>query len=274
MARFRCSYLHPPRLRFGGGGSRTTGFTLIELIIVIVLIGIIGTVSTRFIVNSVQGYVDTAARQSLANSAFVSAEKISRSLRAALPNSVRASSGCIEYIPIEVASHYTDIPVTVAADSFTAVSGRRSSVVKGRAVVYPITTDDLYAPGNNKAITAVTATLPAGTGEVTVALTGNHQFPTNSPTRRFYIVGQPVAFCQQGTRLYRYSGYGFNDSVSLPPASASRDILVNQVSAGSLTFNYLPASLVRNAVVNFSFTLVNGDESYRIEQEANLRNVP
>jgi len=256
------------------GVRPSAGFTLIELVIVVVLMGIMGTFATRFITHSVQGYMDTAQRQQLANRALIGAEKISRALRTALPASVRTATGCIEFIPVLAASHYVSVPITVAADRFQAVAAGLASTVTGRVAVYPSVTADLYNPGNDSAITSSNASIPQGNGEITVSLGNQHQFPTDSPSRRFYLVSTPTAFCQQGDLVYRYRNYGFNSVASLPPASAQKDILMNRLEPDSLGFTFQPTSLTRSAVVHFNFELVEGDTDYRIEQEVNLRNVP
>ena len=253
------------------------GVTLIELILVIVLIGVLGVGVTRFITASVEGYVDTATRQQLAGSAVTAAERMSREIRNALPSSIRinAAQSCVEFIPVMYASNYVSVPTTLAANSFQAVGGLTSGLT-GRISVYPISVTTLYDPGIDTAITSLDATYPAGGGEVTITLGGNHQFPTDSPQRRFFLTSQPVAFCQVGARIYRFANYGFNDPASLPPSTDTTDgdVLLTGLATGSVVFDYNPASLVRNAVVNFTYTLQRKGESYSLEQEVNIRNVP
>lgn len=60
------------------GIKKPAGFTLVELIMVIVVLGILATGSVRFIALSAEGLVDTGARQALASSATIAVEKIGR----------------------------------------------------------------------------------------------------------------------------------------------------------------------------------------------------
>ncbi|HJW54946.1 MAG TPA: prepilin-type N-terminal cleavage/methylation domain-containing protein, partial [Burkholderiaceae bacterium] len=65
------------------------GFTLLEAIIVIAITGIIAAVVAVFIVKPVQGYVDSARRAEMTDTADTALRRISRDLHLALPNSVR-----------------------------------------------------------------------------------------------------------------------------------------------------------------------------------------
>lgn len=253
------------------------GFSLIELIMVIVILGALGTGITTFITRSIGGYIDTGERQRMATAGLVAAEKLTRELRAALPNSVRtnAANNCVEFIPIRAASSYTDIPLDSAGTTIEAVSGQRAAAVSGHVAVYPISSSELYTPSPSSALTAATATLPPGSDPVSLTLSSAHRFPLHSPARRIYIVGTPESYCQTGSRIVRHSNYGFNAGAgSLPPPDGEIALLINQVQPGSALFNFSPASLVRNAVVNFRFILAEGDEQLVVEQEAAIRNLP
>ncbi|OZG70847.1 prepilin-type N-terminal cleavage/methylation domain-containing protein [Hahella sp. CCB-MM4] len=255
---------------------RQRGFTLTELVMVIVIVGILGVAVTRFITATVGGYVDTADRQKLASAGYISSEKISRELRTALPNSIRlnASNSCIEYIPILAGTYYTSIPLDAAGNSIEAVGARVSSAVSGRAVVYPVSASALYSPSSTGAITSATATLPVGTDAITISLSANHQFDADSPARRVFIVDSPRAYCVVGGLMFLYRNYGFNSSITLPPTGGQRAVLLDNISTSTNAFDYTPASLVRNAVVNFRYTLSKNDETWQTEQEVHIRNVP
>ena len=73
--------------------SRTpTGFTLIELIVVIAISGIIAAVAGIFILRPVQGYNAQVRRAEMVDSAENALRRMQRDLRAALPNSVRITT--------------------------------------------------------------------------------------------------------------------------------------------------------------------------------------
>lgn len=90
---------------------RAAGFTLVELVMVIVLLAIVATISVQFVALSTQGAIDTGDRQQRALKAVVVSEQITRMLREAFPLSIRTVGGnCIEWLPIAGATRYTRLP--------------------------------------------------------------------------------------------------------------------------------------------------------------------
>lgn len=59
---------------------RYRGFTLVELVIVIVLLAIVATISVRFVSLSTQGALDVSSRQQRSLAGVVISEQISLSL--------------------------------------------------------------------------------------------------------------------------------------------------------------------------------------------------
>lgn len=256
------------------------GFTLIELVMVIVLLAIVATVSVQFVALSTQGAIDVSSRQQRALASVVISEQVTRELREALPTSIRtnADGSCIEWMPIRAASNYLDLPRGSSPSSFEAVPlpGGRSAA--GRIVVYGYGSDvyDLTNPGP----VSPPASMPAGSPPVTVTFDGGatHRFSAKSPEKRFYVVGDPVSLCQSGRWLYRYNNYGINPAVAsgLPSGYPGREVLGAGLEAGSLLFEVTPPTLQRGAVVSFSFVLEDPQtgESTNTSQEVQIRNVP
>ena len=92
---------------------KARGFTLIELVIVLVLIGISAIFSTRFIAGMAAGYVGTAERvQALAGARFAM-ERIKRELSLAYSPSVYVSANddgidkrCVSFVPVLASGKY------------------------------------------------------------------------------------------------------------------------------------------------------------------------
>jgi MSHA biogenesis protein MshO len=265
----------------------SSGFTLIELIIVIVISGIIAVGSARFVANTATGYVATATRQENAALAVIVSQKISRELRMALPNSLRVNAGntCIEFVPVLFGDRYVNAPIAPAAASTTVTTTNTtyslSNDVDEYVVVYPSSPNSIYSPGNSSAITAAEiAAIPSAN---TITLGASHQFPANSPNRRLYIVSDPVSYCYASVSgengIFRYSGYGFNSTMVAPPTGGTRSMLVNNVNPGTASFDVIGATLTRNAIAKISFQIASpvsygADETLYIDQQVQTRNVP
>ena len=154
-----------------------------------------------------------------------------------------------------------------------------SAPITGRVAVYPVNTADIYTPTDAapSPVTGAIATVPVGSGEITITLGASHQFDSESPGTRFYVVDEPVAYCQPAgsDRIYRYRDYGFNTSAVLPPTGATVEVLITEAdTAGLLDFEYTDASLTRNAVVSFSLQARVDQETMPLNQEVRIRNVP
>ncbi|TNE71368.1 MAG: type II secretion system protein [Gammaproteobacteria bacterium] len=259
---------------------RPSGFTLIELVIVIVLLAIVATISVQFVSLSTRGALDVSARQQRSLTGVVVSEQLTRSVREALPTSLRtnASGTCLEWMPILAASNYLNLPAGPTPDSFEAVPLPGGASASGRVVVYGYGAD-VYSSGSPGPVSPP-ATVPSGPSPVTVTFDSGatHRFTTQSPQRRFYIIGDPVSVCQSGGFLFRYRNYGINSipASGLPANFPGREVIAANLSSGSLRFQVTPPSLQRGAVVSFRFVLEDPDtgESTAITQEVQVRNVP
>ena len=91
---------------------RPLGFTLVEMVIAIVLLGIVAAITATFIVRPVEGYRDLARRTALVDAAESALRRMQRDIRTALPNSVRitntASGFALELIPVIDGGRYND----------------------------------------------------------------------------------------------------------------------------------------------------------------------
>ncbi len=86
----------------------TGGFTLIEMIAVIVILSILAAMGGTFVVESTKSYQSSQTRTRLVNTGRQAIERMSRQLRIALPYSVRLtnSNQCIEFMPIASGGNY------------------------------------------------------------------------------------------------------------------------------------------------------------------------
>jgi MSHA biogenesis protein MshO len=122
-----------------------SGFTLIEAIVVIVVLGVLATMVAVFIRAPMQGYADAVGRAEVTDQADLALRRMARDLRLALPNSIRASDdrSAVEFLLTKTGGRYLsaedgvdNAPVLDFADaakrSFTVLGGLGSF---GRAAV-------------------------------------------------------------------------------------------------------------------------------------------
>jgi len=255
----------------------SAGFTLVELVTVIVVLGVLALGTVRFIDDSSSGFASTVARAELASDARGTLDALARSLRNALPNSVRVRGGCLEYIPVVSASSYLTLPVAVPALSFRAVPLDPPAADGLRVAVSP--SAGIYALAASAALgPPASFSLPDSDNEITVSFAVPHRFPAESPRQRFFVVADPVSVCASGGRLFRYGGYGFEAVQPLPatlPGALPGRVLLAEDLLTSTPFTLAAATLSRNAVVAIALTLRNGaDDRLELTHSVQLRNVP
>ena len=98
-----------------------SGFTLVEAIMVIVLLGMIVGMVSMYMVPAVTSYVDSARRTEMANIADTALRRIGRDLRLAVPNTIRVSTvGSVTYLELLLAKTGGRYDETLAANCFAS----------------------------------------------------------------------------------------------------------------------------------------------------------
>lgn len=272
------------------------GFTLIELVVVIIITGIILAMVSLFMRAPIQNYFDVALQGELTDTADTALRKIARDMRRALPNSVRtrnADTNCIEFIPTvsgaryramtEVAGGAGDILRFDVADATFNFFGALTPapVTDDRIVVYNLGIDgaDAYRGQNIAAVQGV-----AGN---TITLQAATLFPFESPSNRFQVVPKAehaVTYTCSGGKLYRYVGTftgaaGTYTIQNDPSASAcpvppplTTPILATNVS--SCVFEYTAGVTARNGLATLRLGLTKDDATVTLYHEVHVDNVP
>lgn len=256
---------------------RATGFTLVELVMVIVLLSIVATISVQFVALSTRGALDLSARQQRALQGVVVSEQVSRELREAFPLSVRTSGNCLEWIPLVAGTSYVELTTGPDFDMLSVAPFSGPTAADSNRVMvygYGTSTSALYGSSNPGPVSPVIDVIDNAASPATIQLSAGHRFGERSPERRLFVVGPPVSLCQNGRFLHRYSGYSASAAQPTPPAVAP-EVLAAELS-GNADFKFTPATFRRAAVAQFTFTLADpqGDETTTFSQEVQLRNVP
>ena len=272
------------------------GFTLVEMIVVIVIMGIIGGMVAVFMAKPVTGYVDSVRRAELSDIADTALRRMTRDLRLSLPNSVRVTGTCdianpaaicyVEFLLTSGGGRYRAAVSSVAppgdpldlanpaGDSSFDVLGPMPAFTGGESIVIynlgpGFTGADAYVGGNRAAYGSNNGTA--------ITLSAPKLFPLASPANRFQVVQYAVTYkCDAvAQELRRYWNYTIASTQPTPPVGGSTALLASNVKGCSIA--YSPnSSQGRNGVVTINLTLgtAAGQESITFFQEAHVSNVP
>lgn len=273
---------------------RQAGFTLAEMVIVIVILGAISAAASVFITAPVDAYLDVSRRAHLSDVADTALRRISRDLQRAAPNSVRVAGACtgaaacyVEYVPVVAGGRYRAELDDVGAGNLLdfADNTDTSFDLIGPPIALPapplwlvvynlgIPGADLYS-GTGGA-TDVRRSNPSIAGN-TVSFTSITALPFESPSRRFHIVSAPVTYAclpsVAGGTLTRHSGYAFAPAQPVPPGGTP-SLLASQITACS--FSYSTLEVARSAgLVSMSIQITHQGETISLFQQVHVSNVP
>ncbi|MGK0442418.1 MAG: MSHA biogenesis protein MshO [Pseudohongiellaceae bacterium] len=266
--------------------KQSQGFTLIEMVSVIVLLGILSAGATLFIGDSVRIYTDNTRRSELTHQGRFAIERVSREIRNALPGSIRVQGDCVEFAPIVAASSYLMNVADSKETSLQAVGFDYVAGIDRRVAVYTIDSKDIYIYGRKAVVDLLSVAGSNGDAQRQVNFTNfagvGHKFRSESPSQRFYIVDQPVSFCVRNNQLVRHEDYGWQNSqatdiptlgVGLPTAEHIQTIDTDPVTI----FTYTPGVLARTSIVHLDMRFNHDDASdewVRFSHEVFVRNVP
>lgn len=263
------------------------GFTLIELIMVIVIVGILATMTTDIITLPVKSYIDLERRTTLVDTAEISLRRIQRDIRRALPNSIRVTNGgtVIELLHTTDGGRYRakldasdgsgDIIGFTSADSSFDVLSSLNDVPSGELVIYNLGSAGANAyADDNRATISNTSTIDS------IVLSATKLFPFPSPQQRFFIVDTPVTYSCANGELRRYdnaidASYSISGSdMDTRMASLSYKI---QAKANTLScsFSYDAGTAARAGLVTLEITLTDDSgESAKLIHQVHVDNVP
>ncbi len=267
------------------------GFTLVEMILVISITAIIGSMVATFLSVPIAGYVAQDRRARLTDAADTALRRVVRDIRLGLPNSVRVTTvGTTTYLEFLITRTGGRYRAEGGGDILDFGVADNSFDVLGPAPTPPIQIGDLIAV-YNLGITGADAwesgagsTLATFTGMVgsTISITPR-QFPQASPGNRFQVVEGPVTYvCSPNpanpnlgtlTRVWDYPL-----ALSLPnqptafPAGTPQALLARQVRACTIT--YQAGITERSGLVGMTIDLTIAGESVRLHSNAQVSNQP
>ncbi len=288
------------------------GATLVELVVVLVIAGIMGSAMAVFGARSMQGVRDLNRRAMLIDAAESGLRRIGRDVRSALPNSIRidASARVLEILHVADGARYRRRPginpgpvthvgvsdwlsFTAAGDagfnllgrlgalSFSygtpLAAGTRLAIYTTSASVY----SDAATAANPGVITPATTqlTISDDGDEDQIQLSGAFQFRFESPRQRIYVVDTPITYlCDlSGQTLTRYTGYAIAQtqptSPGVAPLSLAASALVTN-HVGGCGFSYQPGTSQRAGLLTMTMQIAQAGEQVRLLHQVHVENAP
>ena len=252
------------------------GFTLIELIMVMVVVGILSTMTTDIITLPVKSYIDLERRTTLVDTAEITLRRMQRDIRRALPNSIRITGGnTLELLHTTDGGRYRaklvgDILDFTVADSSFDVLGSLNAIPSGELVVYNLGSVGANAyNGDNRASIDNTSTINK------VVLSSAKLFPFSSPQQRFFIVDTPITYTCANGELRRYDN-SIDTGYSIGGSTAGLNYkLQAKADTMSCTFSYDPGSATRAGLVALEMMLTDEvGESAKLIHQVHVDNMP
>ncbi len=289
---------------------RQQAFTLIELIVVIVLLGVMAAGAGLLIARPIEAYTDQVRRQQLVDSAEMSLRKIVSDIHRALPNSIRVTDNgpagwALEMINTVDGARYRDeaggVYGTAAQildfstfDSDFNLLGRFSnlnataypSIYAYRVAIYNTNNVGIYNDAalglNPGVISAAGITLDLDGGEERVTLATPHKFSLSSPGQRVFLVDGPVSYvCSSGSGLSRYAGYAFQASQSSTDTVAELAALAGAVGGAvasdvvACDIDYQQGTPQRGGLITLELSLsAAGAGTVTLLQQVHVDNLP
>ncbi|MDT0595646.1 PulJ/GspJ family protein [Glaciecola petra] len=278
--------------------QKQTGFTLIELITVIVVLGIVSVSISGIFRSVVESVTVTNERENLVREGSFLMERLTRELSNAVPNSVRISGNssvhCIEFVPLKWNAIYLQLPleneVSTIAD-VAELSDIQSNVfvptTSDIAVVFPTQHQDVYDPSRSKQQAVVSCT-DDGDGDCStlddsdsvIQVSFDDGFATTSPSRRMYFADSTTSFCMRNNSVYRHQdSINVTQTLYTSGGTLMAQNIVNQLGASASVgeqnpFNSVPASFQRNAATSAFFIFGREEERVTFMKEVQIPNVP
>ncbi len=287
--------------------STQSGFSLVELIMVIVITGILGGIVAVFLKAPIQQYTDVARRAELTDIADAALYRLASDISTAVPNSLRTlgcSPNCVEFLPTTNGGRYRvdamggtggcglagdDLDFTVA-DSCFEIIGPPLTFAAGDQIVLGSVQSDGNPPYDTGAASGVLRAYAGTAGVQTIVQITATQFPffASLPSRRFDVVDgaqQAITYACEGVgtdaggtgtgQLKRYWKYGFvANAQPVPPialAGVQSAILADKVSACNISYG---ANNQRLGLLTVQLTLSVSGESVSLYHEIHVNNIP
>lgn len=290
---------------------KSHGFTLVEMVTVVIILGILMLGVSSFLIFGTRIFIDSTSVEQVMSQSRFAIERMTRDLRNAVPNSIRINTSsstingaknftnewqCIEMMPISSSASYILAPVAPlpAADSALVMQASNSApLTKDQLLlIYPLSPADVYTTADvtpGKLFTIKNISDSVLTNATTVKFDNTVQFTEMSPRQRYFGVTGAVSYCfekvtNELSLLKRYSVYDFDDAAVRGPDDFKKgnnkvegvlmaENIVNTIAANN-PMTYTPGTLQNNAMVHLNPLFDVQGQALQYHHQVQVINVP
>jgi MSHA biogenesis protein MshO len=276
---------------------RSAGFTLVELIVVLVLMTIVGATVAVFVRPAIDAYSDTRDRAARSDMADTALRRMVRDIRVAVPNSLRTpGEACFELVPTVAGGRYRMGPnaandaqwvntsqATTGFDVLSTLS--RLPVVSDFVVINNQNGNDVYAGANRATIASVTTpTASQGTLRLSISSLqvspgydgGRFQVISQNERAVFYVCeGAGLsADGQTGTGVLRRLKRDFDATYPTACPSGSGTVLARNIRRCRFVYNPNQGATQQSGFVYLELGITRNGETITLSHGAHVLNVP
>jgi MSHA biogenesis protein MshO len=288
---------------------QTSGFTLVELVTVIVLISAIAGVTAFLIAKPFEGATDMSRRAELTDEAHLALNLMAQDIRTALPNSVRTKTDGdfegVEVVTTRTGGRYRRLPApggggeplrrNETTDTFDAIGGLPDitevdkntgsagvDCAQGNGYCVNVfnTGDDQFDVYKGVNIAKITN---ATSDKISYNNDGKNDpaFDAHSPNQRFFVIDDVVSFvCNTTTEELRHRAtYGLKEEQPVKSSKFSdfsegtSRLMARDVQDCSFTYDDTAPS-TRSGLVTLDITIARDGETVRLLKQVHVLNAP
>lgn len=241
-------------------------FTLIEMVIVIVLLGIVSTIGIALLIVVFNGYIDSKNLFYLFYEAKFGVERIDRELRESIPNSIEVSNDnlSITFVKFSKGSFYKKNSannIKVDESGFYLSVGDNISIYNDS--IGSIYNSSTCINGDNSS--RIYKVIDNNSDNYTLC----KDIVIDSPIMKFYVVDEVVTLKKDNDKIVRCSSKNFVQK----PANENCYLLIKNL--GNVSFKYNPQSLfINDQLVDIYLEMSKNNVKLPYRHKVHIRNTP